>query len=766
MTIVLRYVNKSGLVKESLVGVVHVKETFFSYLKASIDSYFANNNLSLKQLRGQGYDGASNMCGEFNVARKHLGVVDFFDKLILVTNVVCASCKRKDILIDSEKERVEKAMVMVKLKLKPEGGLCNMDGTGVCIGGFRDIHEFLPRIDIVADDEAQAIVADKPKKIRKNRKAADGASGSGLPPKKLKEDHGASGDVDASTIACWVEPSSSPQARLLVHIEGIDIVADDEAQAIVADKPKKVRKKRKAADGASGSGLPPKKLKEDHGASGDVGASTVGKFLAALQGLLDSSTLAVEIGVTAAATVPFVTSSVTPTPEREDGRYAISITGPNMQTRPSAERSSMPHPPILNAAVATTIIADATSAPAPRPGTESGSHSIFRDSASTGEANQDVVGPSHPAGTKISTVSFFVSHDVDSETLHQTYIIEWNLRSMNYEQLFVRFNVGAARQTYLSSKVRLRLEHELRGRKKFEDKCAMMVGWLKERDAEIANLKARLSLKEDEAAEAIRLRGQIATVEAAEAVGLLSCDELSIKSSYLEFKKDKLVDQVSKLISGCTSQDEELYPRCLTTIAGRRWILSRGLRLVVMKCLQSPEYLAALGGVIARTIDNGMHGGLVANIDHENARRGLTNVAAYDPSAKANYISDVSTLRAMNFPLLAQLESHKDASIANIMGLLYLEGPGAEAPETSQLQPSPEQLMLPIHPNARVQRLKGNVASWQLSISDALTSIVPPVSAVEHEASGTGPSTEVPPPSKIVFENEELETTPEHTTAS
>ncbi|GJS55265.1 zinc finger MYM-type protein 1-like protein [Tanacetum coccineum] len=44
------------------------------------------------------------------VARKHLGVVDFFDKLTLVTNVVCASCKRKDILIDCEKERVEKAI--------------------------------------------------------------------------------------------------------------------------------------------------------------------------------------------------------------------------------------------------------------------------------------------------------------------------------------------------------------------------------------------------------------------------------------------------------------------------------------------------------------------------------------------------------------------------------------------------------------------------------------------------------------------------------
>nr|XP_043613759.1 uncharacterized protein LOC122585701 [Erigeron canadensis] len=44
------------------------------------------------------------------VAKKHLGVVNFFEMLSLVTNVVCASCKRKDMLLDAEKERVEKAI--------------------------------------------------------------------------------------------------------------------------------------------------------------------------------------------------------------------------------------------------------------------------------------------------------------------------------------------------------------------------------------------------------------------------------------------------------------------------------------------------------------------------------------------------------------------------------------------------------------------------------------------------------------------------------
>ncbi|GJV03621.1 hypothetical protein Tco_1337190 [Tanacetum coccineum] len=102
---------------------------------------------------------------------------------------------------------------------------------------------------------------------------------------------------------------------------------DDEAQAIIADKPKRLRKKRKVADGVSSSGLPPKKLREDHGVSRDAGDGTAEKSLDVLQGLLDRSTLATEIGATSAATVPFVTSSMTPTPEREGGGHGDSVTG-------------------------------------------------------------------------------------------------------------------------------------------------------------------------------------------------------------------------------------------------------------------------------------------------------------------------------------------------------------------------------------------------------------------------------------------------------
>ncbi|GJW49877.1 hypothetical protein Tco_0091228, partial [Tanacetum coccineum] len=308
------------------------------------------------------------------------------------------------------------------------------------------------------------------------------------------------------------------QGNYVVHVGGIDIVADDEAQAIITDKPKRIRNKRKAADGASGLGFPPRKLKEDHGTSG-IGASTSGKSVAALQSLLEGSTLAVEVGVAAAATVPFITSSVTLTSERDGPvdsvsetslrtqhptkRFVISLNSSHDSNANDADdevtsivRSSVPPPYVLTVVVATTLVASATSAPVHESGTGQAQPSNFRDSASLSMVEANVAGPSQPVGVEVSTDTFFVSQDLDSKTLHQVYVPRWNvfnefalddpgvcrnlvnqlappllfsqLRSMDYEQLLAEFNVRVARQTCLGAEVRMQLEHEIRGRKRFE----------------------------------------------------------------------------------------------------------------------------------------------------------------------------------------------------------------------------------------------------------------------------------------------------------
>jgi len=66
MGVVLRFVNKMGIVKEQFIGVVHVQDTSSLPLKAGIDSLLAEHSSSLSRMRSQGYDGASNMQGKFN----------------------------------------------------------------------------------------------------------------------------------------------------------------------------------------------------------------------------------------------------------------------------------------------------------------------------------------------------------------------------------------------------------------------------------------------------------------------------------------------------------------------------------------------------------------------------------------------------------------------------------------------------------------------------------------------------------------------------
>ncbi|KAL5844084.1 hypothetical protein ACOSQ4_010042 [Xanthoceras sorbifolium] len=66
MTIILRYVDLKGFVRERFFQVISVHDTNSSTLKKDICNVLARYNLSVENLRGQGYDGASNMRGEWN----------------------------------------------------------------------------------------------------------------------------------------------------------------------------------------------------------------------------------------------------------------------------------------------------------------------------------------------------------------------------------------------------------------------------------------------------------------------------------------------------------------------------------------------------------------------------------------------------------------------------------------------------------------------------------------------------------------------------
>ncbi|GKF86814.1 hypothetical protein Tco_0254641, partial [Tanacetum coccineum] len=73
-----------------------------------------------------------------------------------------------------------------------------------------------------------------------------------------------------------------------------------------------------------------------------------------------------------------------------------------------------------------------------------------------------------------------------------------------------------------------------------------------------------------------------------------------------------------------------------------------------------------------------MQEGLSAGITHGAAGRVLTNVAAYNPSAEADYLAALQRLQSVNFSLITELKSNKDASIDTIMNFLHLEESLAE----------------------------------------------------------------------------------------
>ena len=51
---------------ERFVGIRHVTDTTSASLKVALDAMLVDLGLSIQQVRGQGYDGASNMRGEFH----------------------------------------------------------------------------------------------------------------------------------------------------------------------------------------------------------------------------------------------------------------------------------------------------------------------------------------------------------------------------------------------------------------------------------------------------------------------------------------------------------------------------------------------------------------------------------------------------------------------------------------------------------------------------------------------------------------------------
>ncbi|GJU07474.1 reverse transcriptase domain-containing protein [Tanacetum coccineum] len=142
----------------------------------------------------------------------------------------------------------------------------------------------------------------------------------------------------------------------------------------------------------------------------------------------------------------------------------------------------------------------------------------------------------------------------------------------------------------------------------------------------------------------------------------------------------------------------EFYPAYLTTLGGRRWFLTHGIQLAVLKCIKSLEYQGILGHALGRAVDFSMQEGLEAGYEHGVAGTPLSAVEAYNSeAARTSYFDAVGALEDVDFPLVNLLKSKKDVGIDGVIDCFFLDGPLADLPEAAHLQPCLEQLSVPIH---------------------------------------------------------------------
>ncbi|GKC13340.1 hypothetical protein Tco_1010122, partial [Tanacetum coccineum] len=398
---------------------------------------------------------------------------------------------------------------------------------------------------------------------------------------------------------------------------------------------------------------PAKKLRGDHDTPG--GTSVAGKSRSAVQMLLARAVLNPEVGIAALPTFPFVTSPVSTTPEHEGGDQTDSVAKAYLRTISAPQRFVI------------------------------SSDSSHHSGANVVEAEVDYVVRS---SVSMMTAATTITSKVDPATTVKEKFVESSLSGGGSS------SAGGADHTIggfsdligndfivsgISALIWIFRRYNIKKKRRLKSTVDEQAELLKVREVEIENLKAQLLLKEGEAAEAIRLRAKASKFEAIEKslqdevktlkdhnvtlekekndLGVKVADlaasvkvreqevaDLDALVTSVKFQKDNLVDQDEQMkivnerldklyvdfVEMALHLEEKFYPHLLTTISGRRWLLTHGMELAISKCLNSTEYLSALGVAISKAVEKGMQDGLSAGFTHGTEGKALTNAAAYN----------------------------------------------------------------------------------------------------------------------------------------
>ncbi|GJS92966.1 gypsy type transposase [Tanacetum coccineum] len=412
--------------------------------------------------------------------------------------------------------------------------------------------------------------------------------------------------------------------------------------------------------------------------------------------LLQDSRLSVEQGVPALPTLPFITSTVTPSPLEDGGDRTDSALNlghlklfllVSLLLRFMNEASTVAT--LLPKSIGLFLL------------------DVSKERVNAAFPSIFVLGSEKSNFPEVAATKVFELNDeafCANRLITSLLLLSLKLLSQesSMSRLFTEFNVSD--RTSLAEEKDILLEAK---DKEIEDLKSQLLK-ANEESVEVAQLRVQVSGLE---ATENSLRGEVASTKEHNVLLEQECDSLKLKvtslestiaekdhelsdlgasSSSLKSQNQSLVNQVHELeissadlreklemYEGSLKQLEEFQDNLMGPLK-TRWLLTHGMKLLLVKCLNSTEYMEALGHAFGRAIEKGMQEGLAAGIEHGQAGRCLTDLEAYIPSAEADFNSAIRDLRDLNFPLLQELSNKKDASTWDIMDLLRLDDVVAE----------------------------------------------------------------------------------------
>nr|GEW40974.1 hypothetical protein [Tanacetum cinerariifolium] len=271
------------------------------------------------------------------------------------------------------------------------------------------------------------------------------------------------------------------------NIQPVVEAADATIENVAPVQSRRQGKRKFVIVDAGGASHPPKKLRKDHGTPS--GTFVGSKSRSALQRLLAGAVLNAKVGVAAIPTLPFVTASVSTTPEREGVDHVDSVTEPNLHTIGAPQmfvissnsshhsgtnvaetdvdslvRSSVP---IMTTATTLTPTADPTSV-AKEKLVEPSPFGAGSSLAGGADPTTGVFLYLNGSDFLVGTIHTVINPDTG---LQKVYIPQWSMTNGSHlddGHLFIEFNVRAACQMSLSDEVRIRTEYNVKEKRRLK----------------------------------------------------------------------------------------------------------------------------------------------------------------------------------------------------------------------------------------------------------------------------------------------------------